>query len=268
MNFSNININLNKYIPNLDINIHTIKYIIFYFCIVLIVSCLLFIICTYFIIKFLNIHVDDYNILFYDYNSKCKKILQLYGDCKINKIYLTRQPLSKTFRFLLNMISLYKYEKNIIDTNIISLCHNGIIFEISLPNGKEKLLFLEKTNSINICDNFVINNNHELKRMKIKKGKYSINSILNETQKRVGNNIFFNWQIYKNNCKVFIKEIIKTIGKYNKSNKDFIFYDVNMDKIEKIITPTEFTKHIVNSLINIFNICEKYIYDSNLLHFL
>lgn len=264
MDFSNININLNNYIPNININIHTIQYIIFYFILIVIVSCLLFIICSYCIIKIFNIHIDDYNILFYNYNTKSRKLLQQYGNCKINKIYLTRQPFGKFLTFILNIISMYEYDKLILNTNNIFLRHNSIMFEIQLPNGQEKLLFLEKNNSINMYENFIIHNNHELKRINLNNNNYTINSILNATQERIGNHKFFNWHIYKNNCKGFIKEILKTIGKYNKTNKNFICYEVNINTFVKTVIPSEFTKHIINSSVNISNMFEKYIYDTNI----
>ena len=262
MEFSNININ--KYIPNITLNIHTIKYFVLYTIIIIIVSCFLFIICSYCLLKLLNIHIDDYNILFYDYNKKSKKILRQYGDYQITKIYLTREPISKLVTFLLNICSMYQYNKLITNANKLFVSHNGIIFEIKLPNGQEKLLFLEKNNSINISENFTIHKNHEIKRVKLNYNYNTINSILNFTQDRIGNNKFFNWHIYKNNCKTFIKEILKTIQRSNKTNNQFISYEVNIDTLVNTLIPTEFTKHIVNSVVNITNIIEKYIYESNI----
>ena len=261
MDFSNYNINIDtNHIIN-DIILHNTKYIFLLLFIVLIVSIVLFIVCSYFVLKFLKMSIDNNNVLFYKYNKKSQKILDLYGDCKINKIYLTRKPIDKLCTFLLNIISLYKYDKLI--TNDVFLRHNSIIFEIKLSNGKTKLLYLEKTNSINIYENFVIENNLELKTITLNNNKYTINSILNSTQERVGNNKFFNWHIYKNNCKGFIKDILKTIYKCNKTNKKFISCEININTFVKTVIPNEFIKHIINSLINICNIIEKYIYEGN-----
>lgn len=264
MDFSNININVNKYIPNININIHTIKYIIFYTIIFIIVSCVVFIICSYYIIKLLNIELDYYNILFYDYTNKSKQVLEKYGNCKINKMYLTREPLSKIVTFILNIITLYKYDKIIQNKEKIIPYHYGIIFEILLPNGQEKLLLIEKNNSINICENFMIKNRHEIKKINLSKYNYTITEILNKTKKRIGNTRFFNWSIEKNNCRDFTKDILKTLKKYNKTNKELIFSDISYNKLVKSVAPTIFTKHIINSIVNIFNIIEQYICDCNI----
>ena len=62
------------------------------------------------------------------------------------------------------------------------------------------------------------------------------------------------------NSVIHNKEILKTIGNYDITNKDFIF----RDKLFKIIIPSEFTLHIGNCLCVFYNIIEKYIYDSNI----
>ena len=252
---------------NIDLNeitnkIH-IKYIIICLLLFLIVSMLLFIIISYFILKFLKLSIDDNNILFYHYNKKSKKILDLYGDCKITNMYLIRQPFSKTITFILNIFTLYNYEKIINESQDIFPYHCLIMFEVILKNNMKKMLFIEKNNCINICDNFLIHNTQEIKKLNIKHKKLTINSILNITQARLGNETYFNWHLYKNNCQNFTKEILKTIGKYNKINKDFIFRDKLNNKLINMISPSEFTLHIGNCVCVVCNIIEKYIYDNN-----
>jgi hypothetical protein len=256
----NINLNLNETINYFSI--HYIKYITIFLLIFFVVSILLFIFISYFIFKLLKVSVDNNNILFYQYNKKSKKLLDLYGDYKLTNIYLVRQPFSKFITFLLNIFTLYNYEKLINESQDNFPYHTLIIFEIKLKNGTKKMLLLDKNNCINISENFFINNTQEIKQLRIKKRKLTINYILNQTLNRVGNEKYFNWHLYKNNCQEFTKEILKTIGKYNKTNKDYIF----RDKLFKIIIPSEFTLHIVNCLCVFYNIVEKYIYDSNILN--
>jgi hypothetical protein len=243
-------------------NIYYLKYIIVFLVIIFIVSIVLFIFVGYFIIKFLKLSVDNNNILFYHYNKKSKKLLDLYGDCQVKKIYLIRQPFSKFVTFLLNICTFYNYEKLISETQDNFPYHTLLLFEIKLDNGLKKLLLLEKTHCIVVSENFLINKSQEIKKLNIKKTTttLTLNNILNNTQKNIGTQKFFNWNCYKNNCQKFTKEILKTTGNYNKSNKDFIF----RDKIFKIIIPSEFTLHMLNCLCTIINIIEKYICDNNI----
>ena len=138
-----------------------------------------------------------------------------------------------------------------------------MIFEVKLKNNMKKMLLIEKNNCINISDNFLINNTQEIKKLNIKNKHLTINTILNTTQSRLGNEKYFNWHLNKNNCQNFTKEILKTIGKYNKTNKTFIFHDKLHNKLINIISPSEFTLHIGNCLCIFCNIVEKYIYDNN-----
>ena len=260
MDFCNYNININHLIN--DIILPNITYIVSFSIIFILVSFILFIVCSYFVLKFLKMSIDNNNILFYQYNKKSQKILDMYGDHKVTKIYLVRQPFSKFITFLLNIFTLYNYEKLINESQENFPYHILLVFEIKLPNNMRKLLLLEKNNCINICENFLINNSQDIKTIKLKNKKYTINSILKTTQTRVGNEKYFNWHLYKNNCQEFTKEILITLDKYCKTNKEYIF----RDKLFKIIIPSEFTLHIGNCLCILYNITEKYIYDSNILN--
>jgi hypothetical protein len=238
---------------------HYIKIIILVSIFFLFVSLILFVFLSYLILKFFKMTLDDNNILFYQYSKKCQKLLDLYGEYNIKKIYLVREPLSNLITFVLNLVTFYKYNKLISESQDNFPYHCSIIFEIELQNKTKKLLLLEKNNSINICENFFINNFQHLKTIPIKNKKYTINSILNNTQKRLGNEKFFNWHVYKNNCQEFIKEILITINKYNNSNKNYILCS---NKVLNFFIPSEFTVHIINCSCVVYNIFEKYIYDT------
>lgn len=249
------------------ISINNVKFFLVFSILFLLASLIIFILCSYFVLKFLQISIDNNNVFFYQYNKKSQKILDIYGDYKVSKIYLVRQPLGKSITFLLNVITLYNYEKLILESHDNFPYHTLIIFEIEMPDNKRKLLLLEKNNCISICENFIINQLFETKLLQLKqknckndKNRYTLKSILKSTQERIGNEKFFNWHICKNNCQEFIKEVLITINKYSKSNKEFIF----RNKIMKHITQSEFTLHICNCLCVIYNIIEKYIYDNNI----
>ena len=262
MNFSDYNINIDIDINHIINNIifPNMRYILFFSIIFIVVSLTLFIVCSYLVLKVLKIGIDNNNILFYQYNKKSQKIIDVYGDHKITKIYLVRQPLSKIITFWLNILTLYNYEKLINETHENFPYHIVLLVEIKLQNGMRKLLLIEKNNCINIYENFLINQLQDIKTINLKNKNYTINSILNTTQTRVGNEKFFNWNLYKNNCQEFTKEILKTIGNYNKTNKEYIF----RDKLFKIIIPSAFTLHICNCFCIFLNVIEKYIYDSNI----
>jgi hypothetical protein len=250
---------------NINFIIPYLKYIIPTGIFFLVCFIFLFIIVSYFILKLLKSSIDNHNVLFYQYNKKSQQILNKYGNHKITKIYLVRQPFSKFITLLLNTITCFQYDKLIKESQDNFPYHSLLIFEIKMQDNKRKLLLLEKNSCINICENFFMHSFLDIKTIPIpiskekEKDKYTMNQILNKTLKRVGSNKFFNWNLYKNNCQEFTKEILITMKKYNVKNKEFIF----RDKLFNILIPSEFTLHVINCLCIIYNICEKYVYDRN-----
>ncbi len=257
-----------------SLSLQHIQILIFFIVLFIFCSIIAFIIVSYFLIKLLKIGIDDNNVLFYNYNKGCQRLLDLYGECELTKLYLVRQPLSKPISFLLNVLTLFNYDKLLSESRHMFPHHIKFVLEVKLTNGYRKWLVLEKNNCVNISEHFYVNEKQEMKRITLsvqekgekngEKKKYTLNNILKTTQHRIGANKFFNWHIYKNNCKAFIIEVLKSMGKYNKSHHDFIFGDIPMDKLMNVIVPTELASHIVNSFVNITNLFEKYILDKGL----
>jgi hypothetical protein len=220
----------------------------------------IFICFSYVILNLLKRNIDDSNIFYYNYNKKSKNVLDLYGDYKIKKLYLVKQEVNHIKKSLLNFFTLYKYDKIIYDVENRFLYHILLIVEIQLPNNKNKLLLIEKNNCINLSDNCYIHNFQNIKKINIKNKNYTLNQIMDDTKNRIGCKNFFNWSIFKNNCKKFAKEILITINKYNKFNKKFIFQRNEL----KDLNVTEFATHSVNCLMFVYNLFYKYIFEGNI----
>lgn len=256
-----------------SLSLQHIQIIILFIILFIISFIVIFIFASYFFIKLLKLGIDDNNVLFYNYNKSSQRLLELYGDCQLTKLYIVRQPFSKPVSFLLNVITLFNYDKLLSESQHMFPHHIKFVLEVKLTNGYRKWLILEKNNCINISEHFHVNDLQEMKSICLffkgkRKGKdkktYTLNNILKTTQHRIGTDKFFNWHIYKNNCKAFITEVLKTLGKYKKSHHQFIFGDIPIDKLMNVIVPTELASHIVNSIINITNLFEKYVLDNGL----
>lgn len=260
-----------------SINITSQQIVSFIF-IVCIIAILLFIFVSYVIVKLLKKSIDDNNIFFYKYNKQCQEVLNKYGDCKLKRIYLVRQPLAKMFTMGLNLFTFYYYNDLIKKCNECYPYHTLLLVEVELSpiniykkelKEKTKFLLVEKNNCINISETFFISKMQEMipftfnnkKINKINKNKsMTLNELLDKTCDRIGSKPFFNWNIYKNNCQEFTKELLVTLNKMNPNIKEFIY----RDKIMQVYNPSEFTLHIINCLCAIYNIFEKYIFDSDL----
>lgn len=228
-------------------------------CVLVILCFILCVICSFVVFRCLQISFEVNNIFFYKYNKKCQKILDEYGDCNITNIYIVRQPFGKFVNFIVNILTLFNYNKYLSETNDNYPYHSALIFEV-IKNNNIKFLLVEKNNCVNICETFLLHKTYEFKRINIKK-KFTLNKILTTTQTRIGNHKYFNWNIYKNNCQSFTKEILLTLNKYSNECKQFILRD---KIIQKYYSPSDFTLHIINCLVIIINFIEKYLLDNNI----
>jgi hypothetical protein len=127
---------------------------------------------------------------------------------------------------------------------------------IEISNNNTKFLLVEKTSYVNIRENIYLNQQKILKKIQLPKKKLTIISILKETKDRIGEKKFFNWSIYKNNCSTFIKELLVTIGLYNKSNIKFI----TQKRFAKHVKFSSLTLHVINILCTLNNIANNYLF--------
>jgi hypothetical protein len=252
----------NNNLIEIDYNFISSKPFILTICILFLLCFICFVICSFCVLRFLQISFEYNNIFFYQYNKKCQKIIDEYGDCKINKIYIVRQPFGKSVNLVFNILSLFNYNKYLTEAHENYPYHPALIFEIKY-NNNIKFLLVEKNNCINICETFLMHKTYEFKQINIPKNKFTLRKILTKTQRRVGNHKYFNWNIYKNNCQEFTKEILLTLNKNLTAYDKFIFSDKIM---KKYYLPSDFTLHIINCLFIIINFIEKYLLDNNIFY--
>lgn len=214
---------------------------------------------SYIIYKLFSIGVDYNCIFFDDYNKKTRKMLEMYGDLKIENIYIVRERFGKLINLLFNLVTWFEYDKVISYSPNYVPQHIFFIIEIKCEN-ETKFLSLEKTHCINISSNFLIHPKYNLLKLKnIKNEGYTLNGILNKVQKKMGRKKFFNWNLVTNNCVKFSKEILIVLNQNTLKNKKYI----KRDMFVKIYNPSDISVHILNCLFIIRNYIEKYILDIN-----
>ena len=251
---------MNIFGVNINIKLGYWKLILMCIICILILGFFIWLVSSYYIYKWLKMSIDKDYYYFNQYNNDCSEILDTYGDYSIKRIYLVRQPITKFAKILLNLITFYKFEremkKYIATTNnrVFFPQHTSIIAEIELPDKTRKKILIEKNNCLKLALNFRISDKQDMKKISMKK-HYTINKLLDITRKRIGNDIFFNWSICRNNCQTLTKEILITLERFSDTNKKFIY----QKDFAKQIKFSEFSLHIMNSIINICNTLENLI---------
>jgi len=214
---------------------------------ILITLSLLFIIITYYIKKILKFNINKIKYLT-DYNKKNKNIIKKYSNCNIKSIYILREKLSPLVQFGFNITTLYNLNNNYINYPK----HTSMIIDIELDNNFVKKILIEKNNNINIKTTFNINENTDIKKINYKKQNLTFGTLLYRTQERVTDKKFFNWHIKTNNCQLFIKDLLLTINQYNKKNKQFIYENGHIYKMNF----SDISLYIINTITNIANLIE------------
>jgi len=245
---------------NINIKLGYWKLILICLMCIFILGFFIWITSSYYIYKWLKMSIDKDYYYFNEYNNDCSEILNTYGDYNIKRIYLVRQPITKFAKVLLNLITFYKFEremkKYIATTNnsVFFPQHTSIIAEVELPDKTRKKILIEKNNCLKLALDFRISSKQDMKKISIKK-RYTINKLLDKTKNRIGSDIFFNWSICRNNCQALTKEILITLERFSDTNKKFIY----QNDFAKQIKFSDFSLHIMNSIINICNTLENLI---------
>ena len=227
------------------------------FCIFVTIVMITFIFITYILFQYLKISLEKVRLMYKDYHKPTKLLLKKYGKYPIQKIYLCRRPCHTLVQKMLYFAS---FDSELMKQNYLPY-HSSFIIEINTEQGVQFLL-LEKANKIQIEDHFTIYSKQALREIDIYKTgkKYTLEKILKKTKKRVGEKVFFNWEFYNNTCQTFVKEILKTIGKYDSEYISFCMQDSLMNHI----APSTFSLHIVNCTMFFYDILDvcllQYIY--------
>lgn len=156
------------------------------------------------------------------YSNKIQKLLSIYGEHKITDIYVYRKPIQKILNYYLNLVSSFQIIKNLKENKYDDIFH---LFMIVKCDNNEYIL-IEKNDILNIVlvNIDVINKAENVEKIKIDyNDNLSINDLLNNTLKNIGEYDFFNYNSSSLNCQKFILDILKSNNLYDNKDKDFIY---------------------------------------------
>lgn len=247
---------------SININLSNIRFIFFILFICILSSLVIFIFFSYYFFHWLSLNYNNEYFSLKDYTKRGKKILEKYGDIKIEKIYLFREPVWKVTEYCLNLLTMFSYDKTLkcfrkkCKNDSFTPQHTGIIFIVKDNNNSKKMIKVEKINYLGIFNNFTIHEKMELKRI-VPKNNITLNKILNKTKERMGENKFFNWSLFNNNCQLFTTEILKTMRLNTKKNKKFIIQKKFTNDKDITSNFTKYKLHVIHSVNNVLNIFQR-----------
>lgn len=181
----------------------------------------------------------------HDYNKISRETLTKYGDILITRLEVRRHPLSSVLHKLLKFVTLGKNLKY--DT----FFHLSLI--ATLANGKR--IIIEKLETINISPNFESSNEDVYLNVPLNKKNLTINNLVTDGRKYAGEDKWWSYNAFFNNCQYLIKYILIPASLYDNVIDKFVFQDLKL-LIEH--TPS-FAKFLVNAATTTAAVINKYI---------
>ena len=176
-------------------------------------------------------------------SPKINNFLDKIGNEKITSIIIVRQPLQKIIDVLLNAISFGDYNKNKERLKYDSYYHLKLLI-----NGK---YVLEKNERINIEYYKKVKNEQQM-NVKLLNNNMNIDELFSKTLNNMGERLFYNYDAFKNNCQIFVLNLLKSLGVNNIEYNKFVKQNVDeLIKNNPILPPVSKTITDIASSANI-----------------
>jgi hypothetical protein len=175
-----------------------------------------------------------------DYPPKVRNILKKYGNEIIVSYKLKRTPVSSLITSALNIVSFGEFNKRFKDSDYDQLFH--LFLEITTQTGKR--ISIEKNAVIHMEVSPPTRANEDVEDITNNiPTDITINTLMNNTRKRMGESNYFNYNSKSNNCQDFILNILQAnkIGdnsdiEFVKQDTDFLFK--NLPILQRIANAT------------------------------
>jgi len=181
-------------------------------------------------------------------NNESTKTLNAYGNLTIQALTIVRTPILNIIDKAINLISFGKWKQLKKEYAFDKLFHLQLIANLGRKN-----IVLEKNEVINISTSYKNSDKSEVMQVPLNNKNFSVNDMINKTEKIMGPD-FIPYDGFKNNCQVFVKQLLNSEGLYGEREKDFLFQDVSelakkMPSVSKSIMNTlTHTGAIVNKV--------------------
>jgi hypothetical protein len=191
-------------------------------------------------------------------NNISTETMNNYGSWMAMKITVARTPLNQMLENSINLISFGQFEELKKQFGFDSLFHLSLIVYLSSGEGFKNVV-VEKNEVVNIeplDKNNSTNKNTQYLNINIPYNT-NLNIIIQNTRKMMGDNKFFTYNAFNNNCQNFVYSVLKSNALLTKEAGQFILQDVS--GIEKELNRKGFSyvPSIMHKITNIGSIVSR-----------
>lgn len=161
------------------------------------------------------------------FNNISTKTLNTYGNMKIEKIVVAKEPIAGMLDTIINFVSLGKWTDLKKKYGYDKLMHLGLIITVKLESGGTKDIMVEKVDAVTVSPNIRMNGSKvQTMNVNVTPNQYTLEEVLNIARRGVGDQTFFDYNPFKNNCQYFCSYILKACKSYSQQVRAFVFQDV------------------------------------------
>jgi hypothetical protein len=155
------------------------------------------------------------------YPPQVRNLLMKHGNHKITNIKICKEVVSENTEFLLKALSGPKtWEEAKKKHGFDRFYHLFVI--ITMEDGS--VLHIEKNEVIRLSENPRPCPN--ALDLGAPSQPITVNELMNRTKDRIGDRDFFTYDPLANNCQNFVNQLLRTMGLYNQTAKDFVYQDI------------------------------------------
>lgn len=150
------------------------------------------------------------------YPPKVQDFLNRYGSMTISNITLRRAPIKGVINTLLNWISFGKWNEVRKRYGYDTFYHLSMVFNVANTTA-----VLEKNQVINLSTGYSQQPDTEIMSIQ-SPTNLTVNELMENTRKAMGDKNFFTYDAFTNNCQVFLMNVLKANGLLTDASKSFI----------------------------------------------
>jgi hypothetical protein len=182
-----------------------------------------------------------------NYSSTTKTFLQQYGNHPIDTIVVYRKPIQSFINTTLNIASANQFGRAVKKYGYDKLFHLYLVATVNMGTKKIPIL-IEKNEIINIkqaSDSDLLKENGAFMQVTNPPVPHglTVNQLLQSTRDKMGDDRYWQYNAFTNNCQVFIKYILDANGMMNQELLDFIMQNAQAIANDSLIQPVQ---HAVN----------------------
>jgi len=159
------------------------------------------------------------------YPPGVRSVIGEYGPGVVANILVRREPIMSFVDKALNFITLGRWQKAKEDLHYDKLYHLGMVVSLTMPDGLERAVLIEKNEVINITPNFTMTPRMDFVRVPVTK-QLTLRELLDNAQSYMGED-YFRYDPFKNNCQRFIDSILTANDLNNPTVHAFIVQPVD-----------------------------------------